>query len=219
MTLHGKTAIVTGGANGIGKAIARRFLTDGAAVVIADHDEVAGAAAIEELKPLGNVSFVAADVSESLDVHNLVAETLDGRDAIDILVNNAGIVHAAPFLDLQEEDFDRVMRVNLKGAFLCAQAAARAMVRRIEDGGPAGNDHQHLVDQRAPRPARATPLLRFQSRHDATDGGHGGSARPAWHPRQCHRPRLDPHGHAGLARHGQGGTPAHPFAYAARADR
>ena len=138
MTLHGKTAIVTGGARGIGKAIVRRFLSDGAAVVIADHDEVAGEAAFEEFKALGKVSFVATDVSESLDVHNLIAETLDGGDAIDIVVNNAAISHAAPFLELAEEDFDRVLRVNLKGAFLCSQAAARAMVRRVEDGGPAG---------------------------------------------------------------------------------
>ena len=138
MALHGKTAIVTGGANGIGKAIARRFLDEGAAVVIADQDEVGGAAAVKELESAGNVSFVATDVSETLDVHNLVAETLDIHEAIDILVNNAGIIHSAGFLDLREEDFDKVMRVNLKGAFLCAQAAARAMVHRVEEGGPAG---------------------------------------------------------------------------------
>ncbi len=138
MALDGKTAIVTGGASGVGKAIARRFLVDGAAVVLADHDEPAGEAAAKELEPLGAVSFVASDVSESLDVHNLVAETLDRHEAIDILVNAAGVRRGTAFLDLAEDEFDDVLRVNLKGVFLCGQAAARAMVRRVEDGGPPG---------------------------------------------------------------------------------
>ena len=138
MALDGKTAIVTGGASGVGKAIVRRFLADGAAVVIADHDEIAGAATLEEFRSLGEISFFAADVSESLDVHNLVAETLDAQEAVDIMVNGAGITRPAAFLDLHEDAFDEVMRVNLKGTFLCAQAAARTMARRVEEGGPAG---------------------------------------------------------------------------------
>jgi glucose 1-dehydrogenase len=73
-----------------------------------------------------------------LSVHNLIASTLDIFGDIDILVNNAGIVHGDDFLDISEEDFDRVMRVNLKGAFLCGQAAARMMVEKVKNGGPAG---------------------------------------------------------------------------------
>ncbi|TPW27278.1 SDR family NAD(P)-dependent oxidoreductase [Pararhizobium mangrovi] len=138
MALEGKTAIVTGGARGIGYAIARRYLQDGARIVIADLDEEAGEAAADALDALGEVRFVAADVSEALDVHNLVAETLDAFEAIDILVNNAGIAHSAPFLDIEEGDFDRVLRSNLKSGFLCSQAVARLMVQRVAQEGPAG---------------------------------------------------------------------------------
>lgn len=136
--MDGKVAIVTGGARGIGYAIARRFLRDGARVVIADIDEKSGETASAELSGLGEVRFIAADVSERLDVRNLIAATLDGFGDIDVLVNNAGVTHAADFLDLTEADFERVLAVNLKGAFLCGQAAARAMVDTVKNGGEPG---------------------------------------------------------------------------------
>ncbi|VVS99804.1 SDR family oxidoreductase [Rhizobium sp. EC-SD404] len=138
MALQGKIAIITGGAKGIGLAIAKRFLEDGARVVIADIDEKAGEAAEKELSALGEIRFVATDVAERLDVHNLVAATLDAFDDINILVNNAGIVHSADFLDIEEADFDRVMRVNLKGAFLCGQIVARHFVERVKEGAKPG---------------------------------------------------------------------------------
>ncbi len=136
--MEGKVAIVTGGAKGIGYAIARRFVRDGARVVIADIDEKSGEAASDELSDLGEVRFIAADVSERLDVRNLIAAALDGFGDVDVLVNNAGISHAADFLDLTEDDFERVLAVNLKGAFLCGQAAARTMVDSVKKGGEAG---------------------------------------------------------------------------------
>ena len=132
MNLNGKSAIVTGAAQGIGYAVARRFLLDGARVMMVDVDDKKGVKARDDLDDLGEVNFVHADVGEALDVHNMVAATLDAFDEIDVLVNNAGIVHAADFLDLKEEDFDRVLRVNLKGAFLCTQAVAKHMVERAE---------------------------------------------------------------------------------------
>ncbi|MEX3010814.1 SDR family NAD(P)-dependent oxidoreductase [Hoeflea sp. TYP-13] len=138
MAMDGKNAIVTGGAKGIGYAIAKRFLSDGARVIIADHDEKAGESASDDLSDLGDVRFVAANVAERLDVRNLVAKTLDAFGDIDILVNNAGISHAADFLELQEADFDRVLGVNLKGVFLCSQAVARHMVDKVNDGGDPG---------------------------------------------------------------------------------
>ena len=138
MRLDGETAIVTGGAKGIGLAVARRLLNEGATVVIADVDQEVGKQAAEDLSSIGTVEFVEADVSERLDVHNLVAKSISRHGKIDILVNNAGIVHAADFLDLEEEDFDRVLRVNLKSGFLCGQAVARHMVEMIEDGGKPG---------------------------------------------------------------------------------
>ena len=136
--MDGKNAIVTGGAKGIGYAIAKRYLSEGARVIIADQDEKAGEQACEDLSDLGDVRFVAADVSERLDVRNLVAKSLDAFGEIDILVNNAGISYAADFLELKEADFDRVLGVNLKGVFLCSQAVARHMVDKVEEGGDAG---------------------------------------------------------------------------------
>ena len=138
MLLENKVAVVTGGAKGIGRAIARRFLEEGARVVIADTDDDAGPALVEELKPLGRIRYVECDVGERLDVRNMVAATIDAFGDIDVLVNNAAILVKADFLNLDPEDFDRVLRVNLKGAFLCSQAVARHMVERIREGGVPG---------------------------------------------------------------------------------
>jgi NAD(P)-dependent dehydrogenase (short-subunit alcohol dehydrogenase family) len=138
MLLDNKVAVVTGGAKGIGYAIARRFLEEGARVVIADVDDEAGPRAVAELGGIGEIRYVECDVGERLDVRNLVAATIDGFGDIDILVNNAAILVKADFLDLDPEDFDRVLRVNLKGAFLCGQAVARHMVERIKSGGRPG---------------------------------------------------------------------------------
>ena len=138
MALDGKCAIVTGAASGIGFAIAERFLREGAKVMFADIDVQKGEQAEADLKRLGDARFVKADVSRRLDAHNLVAAAIDAFGDIDILVNNAGIVHGADFLELKEEDFDRVIGVNLKGSFLVGQAVARYMVEKVEKGGPAG---------------------------------------------------------------------------------
>ncbi|MGJ8569094.1 MAG: SDR family NAD(P)-dependent oxidoreductase [Hoeflea sp.] len=139
MRLDGRTAIVTGGAKGIGLAIVRRLVSDGAKVMIADIDEAAGNAAVEAVSTDGEVRFTVTDVSERLDVHNLVAKTIDAFGSINALVNNAGIVHAADFLELEEVDFDRVMGVNLKGTLLCGQAVARHMVEQIANGEQPGS--------------------------------------------------------------------------------
>lgn len=139
MKLDGRAAIVTGGAKGIGLAIVRRLAAEGARVMIADIDEEAGASAVEAVSGDGDVRFTATDVSERLDVHNLVAKTIDAFGSINALVNNAGIVHAADFLDLEEADFDRVLNVNLKSAFLCGQAVARHMVEQIASGDEPGS--------------------------------------------------------------------------------
>lgn len=138
MALENKVAIVTGGAKGIGRAIAERFVRDGARVVVADIDEDAGARAVEELGSHGAVRFIRCDVGDSADVANLVAATLSAWGSIDVLASNAGIVHAADFLDVTEADFDRVLRVNLKGMFLVGQAVARQMVEQVEKGGSPG---------------------------------------------------------------------------------
>lgn len=128
MKLDGKVAIVTGAAQGIGLACASRFILDGAKVMLADINQAAGAAAAGRLGPAA--AFCHADVSVKAAVDALIDATLAAFGRIDILVNNAGITHAADFLDLTEDDFDRVLRVNLKSMFLCGQAAARVMARQ-----------------------------------------------------------------------------------------
>ena len=138
MSLENKVAIVTGAARGIGLAVAKRYLMDGAKVVISDIDDEAGEAAVEDLKTLGEAEYLHCNVAERLDVRNLVAETLNAFGDIDVLVNNAGIVAGLDFLDLDEDDFDKVLSTNLKGAFLCSQAVARHMVETVENGGAPG---------------------------------------------------------------------------------
>ena len=136
--LENKVAIVTGGARGIGYAIAERFAREKMKVVIADVDDEAGEAAEDTLRRINTVRYMRCDVAAKLDVHNLIASTLDEFGGIDILVNNAGIIASGDFLDISEEDFDRVIAVNLKGYFLCGQAAARHMVERVKAGGAPG---------------------------------------------------------------------------------
>jgi glucose 1-dehydrogenase len=136
MKLENRVALVTGAARGIGLAIARRFIAEGAKVVIADIDEKAGVEALAELGENG--LFVACDVGDRNAVDAAVTATVERFGAIDILVNNAGIIHTADFLEISEWDFDRVLRVNLKGAFLAGQRAAKEMVRQAESGRKPG---------------------------------------------------------------------------------
>lgn len=130
--LANKTAIITGAARGIGLACAKRFIAEGAKVLLADIDEHEGTATA---KALGDAAhFVRCDVGDAKQVAALIAETEKTFGGIDILVNNAGIVHGADFLEVSEADFERVLRVNLKGAFLVAQAVAKSMVARKKPG-------------------------------------------------------------------------------------
>ena len=127
--LEDRVAIVTGAAQGIGAACAQRLAQDGAAVALWDVDDVRGKALVESLRSQGRqAAYVHCDVARSLDVEAAMAATLAAFGRIDALVNNAGIFRAADFLDITEADWDAVIGVNLKGAFLVAQAAARAMV-------------------------------------------------------------------------------------------
>jgi len=128
MRFAGKIVLVTGGAQGIGLACARRFVDEGARVAIVDRDAAAGIAAAASMPDAIGATFIAADVSIKAEVDAVVASVIERFGRIDVLVNNAGITHAAEFLDLAEADFDRVLAVNLKSYFLMGQAAARHMV-------------------------------------------------------------------------------------------
>jgi NAD(P)-dependent dehydrogenase (short-subunit alcohol dehydrogenase family) len=138
MLLAGKVAIVTGAAQGIGQACAVRLAKEGAKVVLCDVNEAAGAAAAKAIGP--DASYVRCDVAKPADVAGAVAAALEAHGRIDVLVNNAGVVDDAPFLDLTLEELDRVLSINLRGAFLMAQAAARQMVKqgRGKSGASAG---------------------------------------------------------------------------------
>ena len=135
MRLKDKVAIVTGAAGGIGLACAQRFAAEGAKVVLSDLSVEQGELAAEAIQETGaDALFIACDVGDKAQVDALIAGTVAAFGRLDCIVANAGIVHACDFLDLQEEDFDRVLRVNLKGVFLTGQAAARQMVAQ-GDGG------------------------------------------------------------------------------------
>ncbi len=127
MKLQSKVALVTGGAQGIGLACARRFADEGARIAIVDVDAARGAEAVAAIGA-ERALFVAGDVSKAETVSRAVAATLERFGAIDVLLNNAGITHAADFLELAEADFDRVLGVNLKSYFLFGQAVAKWMV-------------------------------------------------------------------------------------------
>ncbi|MDJ0935880.1 MAG: SDR family NAD(P)-dependent oxidoreductase, partial [Kiloniellales bacterium] len=135
MRLKDKVAVVTGAARGIGRACAQCLAAEGAKVVLSDVDEAGGEAAAEALQAEGaEALFVACDVGDKGQVEALVERSVAAYGGIDTAIANAGIVKAADFLEISEEDFDAVIRVNLKGVFLTGQAVARQMVAQGRGG-------------------------------------------------------------------------------------
>ncbi len=130
LDLSGGVAIVTGGAMGIGQGIAFRLAEAGASVVIADRDLEAAQRTADLISERGGRTLaLQVDVSAVSDAQTMIQQTIDAFGQVDILVNNAGIFPFAPALEVSEELWDRVLGVNLKGAFFCAQAAARQMAQ------------------------------------------------------------------------------------------
>jgi 3-oxoacyl-[acyl-carrier protein] reductase len=135
MKLEGKVAIVTGGAQGIGGAIARRYAAEGARVVIADVNEASAEANLVRIRAGGGEArFQQTDVSDAEQVESLFATTMNAFGRLDILVNNAGIVHdpgvVRHFLEMPAATWHRLMAVHLNGLFYCSQRAARIMARQ-----------------------------------------------------------------------------------------
>jgi 3alpha(or 20beta)-hydroxysteroid dehydrogenase len=132
----GRTAVVTGGASGFGKAVAARLLTDGAEVVLVDRDEQTLKVTADELGATGPVRAVTADVSQEADVAAYVREATAGRERIDLFFNNAGIEgRMLPITELDMADFDSVIAVNLRGVFLGLREVLRVMTRQPGGGG------------------------------------------------------------------------------------
>lgn len=128
MRFAGQVVVITGGAQGIGRSIAERFLREGARVVIADVNGERLRATAAEIGTPETLLAVVTDVADKGQVDALVAAAVATFGRIDVMVNNAGIAPVTDFLDVTPEMFDRVIGVNLKGAFLGTQAAARAMI-------------------------------------------------------------------------------------------
>jgi NAD(P)-dependent dehydrogenase (short-subunit alcohol dehydrogenase family) len=128
--LQGKRVLISGGSSGIGLATAQRFLEEGSRVFLAGLDEREVDSALAGLRPSGEVSGLACDVSLEDDVARMVAAAHRALGGIDVLINNAGTARRDPFLTIAAGDWDRIVAVNLRGMFLVAQAVSRHMVER-----------------------------------------------------------------------------------------
>jgi len=139
MRFQNYVSIVTGGAHGIGRAIARRFAAEGSSVVIADIDSAAGLEATKEINNLGGIGkFIHTNVANRKDVQSLMNSIINEHNRIDVLINNAGIAHGpkvtAHFIDISEEDWNEIIGIHLNGLFYCSQLAARIMVKQNNGG-------------------------------------------------------------------------------------
>jgi glucose 1-dehydrogenase len=151
LRLEGKNVLITGASSGIGQAIAVRFAQEGANVAINYHR---GAEQAEETMEMarkarssatGKQMVVQADVSDEQQVKAMFAKTLDAFGSLDVLVNNSGIQKACPSHELEAADFDRVIGVNLRGAFLCAREAIRHFLSRAAPGVILNNSSVHEI--------------------------------------------------------------------------
>ncbi len=130
-----RTVIITGAARGVGAACARRFAANGDKLLLADPEEEAGKEFTKLLCEGGaEAAFVHADMTKRLDVHNVIAEALDNYGGIDVLAHTVMAQFSAPFLQTSEDDFDRIVASNIRGAFLINQAVAKQFVKRLDSG-------------------------------------------------------------------------------------
>ncbi len=133
--LSGKVALVTGGGAGIGQAIALALSAEGAIVGVADLDEATAKTVAEQIVAAGGRALgIQADCGDVASIQNMTERVVQEFGTIDIMVNNAGLTRTASILDVTEDDWDRINRVNAKGVFFCLQSAARHMIRQAHGG-------------------------------------------------------------------------------------
>ncbi len=147
--LKGKNALITGASSGIGAAIAIRFAQEGANVAINYLSDAAEAESVRAIaakaNPTGKHVIIQADVSKEEQIVAMFAATLAALGSIDILVNNAGIQKPSPSHELESADFDRILDVNLRGAFLCSREALRHFLSRNATGVILNNSSCHQI--------------------------------------------------------------------------
>jgi NAD(P)-dependent dehydrogenase (short-subunit alcohol dehydrogenase family) len=128
-SLQGRTAVVTGGGNGIGKAVAIGLARSGAHVVVMDHEFSSAQSVVSEIVKEGlSASAICVDVKDEAQVDQAMKQAYEQHQRLDILINNAGIAIRKPSIELALADWNRVLEVNLTGVFLCARSAARFMI-------------------------------------------------------------------------------------------
>jgi 3-oxoacyl-[acyl-carrier protein] reductase len=185
MRLHDKIAVVTGAGRGLGREIALRFADEGADLVVAYHaDREAAEQVAGEIKGKGRrARVVHADVADRAAVRALFRETEETFGRIDILVNNAGINQRLPFLELTDDDWDRIMAVNLKGPFICCQEVFPVMQKQkggriINISSVAGEYHGPKTVHYAVSKAGLNSLTKVLARYGAAHNIHVNAVAP-----------------------------------------
>ncbi|CDM38050.1 hypothetical protein DTO013E5_8200 [Penicillium roqueforti] len=175
--LEGKVAIITGGAQGMGKATASVFLRAGAKVVIADLKEEQGAQVAEELSSLGEVRFVKTDISKSEDVQNLIKETVSAFGKLDVAINNAAMTpDQTPLIGFDESYWRRLVDINLTGTALCCKYQMQQMEKQGTKGSIVNIASINAYSPQPNMPAYTATkhALLGLTKHAATEGGPKG---------------------------------------------